>query len=45
MNENDFEIDTKSRDRLQDIKQEDPGLKDKGSWRPGKDQGPQRKSR
>ena len=44
MNEDNFEIDTGSRDGLHGVKQEDPVLKLKGreevAWRPGKDQGP-----
>ena len=41
MNEDDFEIDTGSRDGLQGLKQEDPILKDEGKLRPGKNLGPQ----
>ena len=36
-NESDFEIDTASPDRLQVIKQENPIVKDEGSWQPRED--------
>ena len=47
MDEDDFEIDTGSRDRLQGIKQEDPTLRDdrKLATRDWKHQGPQGKMR
>ena len=45
MDEDDSEIVTWSWDRLQSVEQEDPSLRDEGSWRPGKDQGPQGNSR
>ena len=42
VNEDDFEIDTGSRDRLHGLNQEDPILKTRGGWRHRKDHGPQR---